>query len=127
MQISTDAVRLSQSCFSLHAHARFCKADPHVSDLACDETSDGDNDESQRRRFLTVACCIARFFGFLENVAHRLGRLLPTLSCGLPRRATARATAKRVTVACLVARRIACMRFILNIEAPMLQCCVNGN
>uniref|UniRef100_A0A0K8RJ10 Putative metalloprotease n=1 Tax=Ixodes ricinus TaxID=34613 RepID=A0A0K8RJ10_IXORI len=31
---------------------------------------------------------------FLGNVAHRLGRLFPSLSCGLPRRATDLATAK---------------------------------
>ncbi|EEC01630.1 hypothetical protein IscW_ISCW001189 [Ixodes scapularis] len=35
----------------------------HVSDSA------SDSNESQQRRFLTVTCSVARFFGFLENVA----------------------------------------------------------
>ncbi|KAM7302444.1 hypothetical protein ISCGN_017961 [Ixodes scapularis] len=60
------------------------------------------------------------FFGFLENVAHRLGRSLPPLPCGLPRRATDRATAKRVAVACLVPCQIACMRFILYNACPLI-------
>ncbi|MCZ6910419.1 MAG: hypothetical protein O7C56_05520, partial [Rickettsia endosymbiont of Ixodes persulcatus] len=83
------------------------KAEPHVSNLKSDETSDGDSNEVQRRATKISQC--SSVFGFLENIVHRLSPLLPSLLCGLPPLATDRGTAKRVAVACLVSRQIAYM------------------
>lgn len=66
------------------------KAEPHVGDLASDERGN----ESLRRAMEIAHCCPSRrsVLGFLENVAHRPGPLLPLLSYGLPHCATDRAT-----------------------------------
>lgn len=86
-----------------------CSQDQHVGDLASDEvrraTVRATIVSDERRRFLIVARRVPRFLD-LENVADCLGRLLPSLSRGLPRRATDRTTAKQAAVASLVTRQI---------------------